>query len=70
MLAASQGRLDEPRRVVEVLAESVAPGQRLFDQRLDLERWAVHPRQKQVLVGKDTSDALLEHASFEQVLHA
>ena len=61
VLAAEEGGLDEPRRVVEVVAQAVAPGGGLVDQRVDA-RTSRRPMlcEHQVLVGKRAFDPLAQ----------
>ena len=70
VLAARQGGLDEPGRVVEVLAQPLAPGHRQLDQRFDGEGGPAHRSEHEVLVGQDALEPLVQDRPVEEVLHA
>ena len=69
VFAARQRRLDQPGRVIEVVAQPDAPAERLLDERLDLECRAAHPAEHQVLVGERALDPFAQDRRIEQVLH-
>lgn len=60
VFAPAKGRLDEPRRVVEMAGQPLAPAGRKVDQALGLERFGRHRRQQQVLVGQDAPDPVAQ----------
>ncbi len=66
----AEGGLDEPCRVVEMVAQALAPAGRLLDERVHVEGIAAHGGQEQVLVRKGAADALTEDGAVEEVLHA
>ena len=70
VLATAQRRLDQPGRVVEVVAQAVAPGEGRVDERVDLEGRPAHPGEDQVLVRQHALDPLAQDRRVEQVLHA
>ena len=70
VLAARQGGLDEPGRVVEVLAQPLAPAGGQVDERVDLEGLGAHRPEDQVLVRQRARDPLAQDRPIEQVLHA
>ena len=71
MLAAGERALDQPRRVVEVVAQPLAPAGGQLHERLDLERLAAHrPRGRRFLSGRTPRDPLAQDVAIEQVLHA
>ena len=70
VLAAAKRGLDQPRRVVEVRLEPLAPAGGALDERLDLEGVRAHRAEDQVLVRQRAGDALAQDRTIEQVLHA
>jgi hypothetical protein len=69
VLASGQGALDQPGRVVEVVAQAHAPRQRLIDQWFHFERLAAEPAQEHVLVGKDALEPIDQDRAIEQIFH-
>ena len=70
MLATCEGRLDKPGRVVQVVAQALAPADGLVDERIDGEGLAAHRRQEEVLVRQQPSEPLAQDLAIEQVFHA
>ncbi len=69
MLAAREGGLDQPGRIVEVGSQPFAPADGVVDERIDRERLRAHRREQEVLVGEQAPEPLAEHGRVEQVLH-
>ena len=70
MLATCEGRLDKPGRVVQMVAQALAPPDGLVDERIDGEGLAAHRRQEEILVRQQPSEPLAEDLAIEQVFHA
>ena len=71
VLAAAEGRLDQPGRVVEMVAQALAPARGPASTRASTSKASapIEPR-TQVLVGQDALDPLAQDRRIEQVLHA
>ena len=70
VLAAGEGRLDEPGRVVEVIAQPLAPAEGLLDAAASTSKVGLPiARQQQVLVRQRALDPLAQDRGIEQVLH-